>query len=119
MKKYLEKERDIGTVYDTVDPRVATRETDELTRKIKPSTIANWQDASKALHDAPSPKGKVLHFGGWLNIVEPGQNLKANVTTIEYDTFDSDDTSDKNSFIESISSLQEQDVPQIEGELLI
>jgi hypothetical protein len=62
LKNYLEKERDLGTVYDTVDPkgdRAYASETEVDTRR---SWLANWMDASKALSDAPSPKGKVIVF---------------------------------------------------------
>lgn len=62
MKKYLEKERDLGTVYDMADPREDYAYASEAGMDIRRSWLANWMDASKALSDAPSPTGKVLTF---------------------------------------------------------
>ena len=62
LNKYLERERDRGTVYDTVDPRMTHLYGVSQKDSVKSSWLANWTEASKALSDAPSPKGKVLKF---------------------------------------------------------
>lgn len=63
MKSKLEKERDFGTIFDTINPKTQNKyEYEYDQQKNKKSTFANWMDASKKLDNAPSPKRKILKF---------------------------------------------------------